>query len=87
MESINSKIDNENKKLIFDINNTNNNIEYKYCPHIKNHFLNSFINSSFEKINLSPPENTLKEKEKTQNKFLYINNLIYSIHFYAIIFL
>ena len=75
MESINSKIDNENKKLIFDINNTNNNIEYKYCPHIKNHFLNSFINSSFEKINLSPPENTLKEKEKTQNKFLYINNL------------
>ena len=67
-------------KYLFDINNTNYNIEYKYCPHILNHFLNPFINSNFEIINLSTNEQKSKakneaEKDKEKNKILYSRNL------------
>ena len=79
MESEPSDIS-KDERYLFDINNSNNNIEYKYCPHILNHFLNPFINSTFEKINLSKEEkksnikNSL-EKDKEKEKILFCNNL------------
>ena len=73
----------ENEKLLFDIKDSNNNIEYKYCSHILNHYLNPFLNSTLEKINLSIDENNFKqnksqenEKEKDKEK----NNIIYGLN-------
>ena len=77
MECESSEISTENEKLLFDVNDSNNNIEYKYCPHILNHFLNSFLNSTFEKINLSEENNTSQNKtqEKEKNNIIYGRNL------------
>ena len=79
MECECSEISIEEEKLLFDIKNSNNNIEYKYCPHILNHYLNPFVNSTLEKINLSKDEinakqNQSKENEKENDK----NNIIYA---------
>ena len=80
MESESSEISSKKEKYIFDINNSNNTIEYKYCPHILNHFLNPFINSTLEKINLSNEEkkSNIKnesQKDKEKDKILYSYNL------------
>ena len=80
MECECSEISIEEEKLLFDIKNSNNNIEYKYCPHILNHYLNPFVNSTLEKINLSKDEinakqNQSKENEKENDK----NNIIYRL--------
>ena len=73
------RISRDDEKYLFDINNSNNNIEYKYCPHILNHFLNPFLNSSFEKINLSNDEYKSEpqsnETKKENSKILYCRNL------------
>jgi len=73
------RISPKDENYLFDINNSDNNIEYKYCPHILNHFLNPFLNSTFEKINLSndeyKSEPQLNETKKDNNKILYCRNL------------
>ena len=43
----------EEEKYLYEVNKSNNNLEYKYCSIILNHFLNPFINSTFEKTNVS----------------------------------
>ena len=84
MECESAEISTEKKKFLFDIKDSNKNIEYKYCPHILNHFLNPFLNSTLEKINLSlddgkPQQNKSldkeKEKEKEKNNIIYGTNL------------
>ena len=84
MECETAEISTEKEKLLFDIKDSNKNIEYKYCPHILNHFLNPFLNSTLEKINLSlddgkPQQNKSldkeKEKEKEKNNIIYGTNL------------
>ena len=72
MESDYTEFSPEGEKILFDINNSkNDNIKYKFCPHIYNHFLNPFLNSSFEKINLWEEESKFKvsrENQKTKKK-------------------
>ena len=84
MECESAEISTEKEKLLFDIKDSNKNIEYKYCPHILNHFLNPFLNSTIEKINLSSDEEKSKqnksqdkekEKEKEKNNIIYRTNL------------
>ena len=76
MENESPEASPKNEKFLFDINNSNNNIEYKYCPHILNHFLNPFLNSTFEKINLSTEETKSNLKnEPEKDKKLYFRNL------------
>ena len=84
MECESAEISTEKEKLLFDIKDSNKNIEYKYCPHILNHFLNPFLNSTLEKINLSLDEEKSqknksqdkeKEKEKEKNNIIYGSNL------------
>ena len=41
------------KKLLFNINKQDLIIENDYCPHIYDHFLNSYMNSKLKKINIS----------------------------------
>ena len=77
MESEPSEISSKDERYLFDINNSNNNIEYKYCPHILNHFLNPFLNSTFEKINLSNEgkKSNIKnssEKDKEIEKYYFV---------------
>ena len=81
MESDYTEFSSKDKKILFDINNSkNDNIEYKFCPHIYNHFLNPFLNSTFEKINLSEEESKFKissgkSENKEKTKILYTRNL------------
>ena len=78
MEIENSEIPQKYEKYLFDINNSNQNFEYKYCPHILNHFFNPFLNSTFEKINLTTNEAKINNKnssEKEKDKTLYFRNL------------
>ena len=71
------------KKLLYDINNSDINIENIYCPHILNHFLNPFLNSKYEKINLSLLEtnsqNSSSSSEQKQpekdKKIIFSRNL------------
>ena len=77
MENYPSKDTNNNEKLLFDVNNSNVSIENEYCPHIFDHFLNTYINSKFLKLNIS----NLDSNNKTNNnptkddKIIYFKNL------------
>ena len=76
MENYPSKDTNNNKKLLFDVNNSTVSIENEYCPHIFDHFLNTYINSKFHKLNIS----NLDSKNTTNNatkddKIIYFKNL------------
>ena len=69
-------------KLLFDINKSNINLENQYCPHIFNHFLNPYLNSKYEKINLSLLESDsqlssseTKSKKEKEEKMIYTRNL------------
>ena len=81
MESDYTEFSSKDEKILFDINNSkNDNIEYKFCSHIYNHFLNPFLNSTFEKINLSEEESKFKissgkSENKEKTKILYTRNL------------
>ena len=76
MEHYPDKEKSTNKKLLFDVNKTDLIIENEYCPHIYDHFLNTYMNSKFKKINIShiesQPEPKLENKDK---KLIYIPNL------------
>lgn len=80
MESIKTKNEND-KKLIFDINKNELNIENEYCPHILNHFLNPCLNAKYKKINLSLNESTPQssssdaKNENDKEKIFYSRNL------------
>ena len=83
MENIPQKNNETQKKeLLFNINKSNIKIENQYCPHIFNFFLNPYLNSKYEKINLSPLESdsqfssseTQSKKEK-EEKIIYSRNL------------
>ena len=68
----------EEEKYLFDINNSNNINEYKYCPHILNHYLNPFLNSIFEKINITnncKKQNNENKTDADKNKIIYAYNL------------
>ena len=43
------------EKPLYDI--ANQNIKNDYCPHIFDHFLNTFLNSKCQKLNLSTEQN------------------------------
>ena len=78
MESDYTEYSQGEEKYLYDVNKSNNNLEYNYCPHILNHFLNPFINSTFEKINVSsnysnPTHENKADKDK--NKTIYTRNL------------
>ena len=68
----------EEETYLFDINNSNNINEYKYCPHILNHYLNPFLNSIFEKINITnncKKQNNENKTDADKNKIIYAYNL------------
>ena len=61
MESIPEKETPSQKKLLYDINNTDITIENEYCPHLFDHYLNTYMNSKLERINISELETNSKE--------------------------
>ena len=82
MEEFSSKNIEKQKKPLYDINASNIKIENQYCPHIFNHFLNPYLNSKYEIINLSILEpnsqQTLPEsepKKDKEEKIIYARNL------------
>ena len=65
-----------NKKLLYDVNKSDLIIENEYCPHIYDHFLNTYMNSKFKKINISHIESEPDPKIENQDKkLIYIPNL------------
>ena len=72
----------KHKKPLYDIKSLNVKIENQYCPHIFKHFLNPYLNSKFEKINLSILESNskqssqdIKAKSEKEEKLIYATNL------------
>ena len=67
------------KKLLFNINNQDLIIENDYCPHIYDHFLNSYMNSKLKKINISQKDNSNKSNNsniiKNSKNTIYLPNL------------
>ena len=79
MESIPEKETPSQKKLLYDINNTDITIENEYCPHLFDHYLNTYMNSKLERINISELEPNSKENsnKKKDKKIIYLRNLSY----------
>ena len=76
MESIPEKEKSTNQKKLFDINNEEIIIENDYCPHIFDHYLNTYLNSKFHKINLSHIDlNNQSNTNNKKDKYLYFTNL------------
>ena len=76
MESIPEKEKSTNQKKLFDINNEEIIIENDYCPHIFDHYLNTYLNSKFHKINLSHIDlNNQSNANNIKDKYLYFTNL------------
>ena len=76
MESYQEKEKLSNKKLLFDVNKSEIIIENEYCPHIYDHFLNTYMNSKFKKINISNIESVPSQKIDNKNKnLIYLPNL------------
>ena len=77
MEAYPEKEKPTNQKLLYDINNQEIIIENEYCPHIFEHFLNPYLNSKFQKINLSHIElNNQSNSNNNKDKHLiYFTNL------------
>ena len=66
-----------NQKLLFDINNQEIILENDYCPHIFEHYLNTYLNSKFQKINLSHTDlnNQSKSNNLKDKHLIYFTNL------------
>ena len=80
MESIIEKETISNKeKLLYDINNSDITIENEYCPHIFDHFLNTYMDSKLKRINISELEsyNQNNTNLKKDIKIIYFRNLSY----------
>jgi WD40 repeat protein len=76
MENYPSKDINNKEKLLFDVNNPNVTIENEYCPHIFDHFLNEYMNSKFNEINISHLDsNNQANNNKKDNRIIYFKNL------------
>ena len=72
MENLPNNENNTDSKLLYDINEQNNNEEYSLCPHILGHNLNPFLNKKFNKIDISQLESNPVKKS---NKYIYARNL------------
>ena len=82
MENILPKNEENKDNLLFDINKFQKRKKNEYCSHIFNHFLNPYLNSKNEKINisiLSPPSTSaINSESQTKNekeKIIYSRNL------------
>ena len=81
MEIINPKNTEEQKNILYDINKSILKIKNQYCPHIFNRFLNPYLNSKYEKINLSilesdsQKETDSESKKEKEEKMIYSRNL------------
>ena len=81
MENISPENKDNKNIILFDINKYYIKTENEYCSHIFNHFLNPYLNSKCEKINLSlltpkPGYRTSESKPKNEKeKFIYSRNL------------
>ena len=61
------------EKPLYDI--ANQNIKNDYCPHIFDHFLNTFLNSKCQKLNLSTEQNIEKKELYFRNLSIFQNPL------------
>ena len=76
MENYPSKDTSNKEKLLFDINDSNVEIENDYCPHIFDHSLNVYMNSKFNKINISNLDSSKKTNNNIKdNKIIFFKNL------------
>jgi WD40 repeat protein len=62
------------EKLLFDIKNSDITIENDYCPHIFDHFVNSYMNSKLKRMTTETEEASLNNKH-INNKIIYFQNL------------
>ena len=62
------------KKLLYDVNNSDITIENDYCPHIFDHFVNSYMNSKL-KIMTTENEEANTNNKHINNKTIYFQNL------------
>ena len=62
------------EKLLFDIKNSDVTIENDYCPHIFDHFVNSYMNSKLKRMTTETEEASLNNKH-INNKIIYFQNL------------
>ena len=77
-------------KLLFDINNSSNAFieDNEYCPHIFEHFLNTYTNSIFKKIAISNPAQGSDSNNKNKkydiiyshNSYLFQNQFLSHIY-------
>jgi len=62
------------KKLLYDVNNSDITIENDYCPHIFDHFVNAYMNSKL-KIMTTENEEANTNNKHINNKTIYFQNL------------
>ena len=62
------------EKLLFDIKNSDITIENDYCPHIFDHFVNSYMNSKLKRMTTETEETNINNKH-INNKIIYFQNL------------
>ena len=62
------------EKLLFDIKNSDITIENDYCPHIFDHFVNSYMNSKLKRMTTENEETNTNNKH-INNKIIYFQNL------------
>lgn len=62
------------EKLLFDINNPDITVENDYCPHIFDHFVNSYMNSKLKRMT-TENEEANKNNKQLNNKIIYFQNL------------
>ena len=62
------------EKLLFDIKNSDITIENDYCPHIFDHFVNSYMNSKLKRMTTETEEKNINKKH-INNKIIYFQNL------------
>ena len=62
------------EKLLFDIKNSDITIENDYCPHIFDHFVNSYMNSKLKRMTTETEETNINSKH-INNKIVYFQNL------------
>ena len=62
------------EKLLFDIKNSDITIENDYCPHIFDHFVNSYMNSKLKRMTTENEETNINNKH-INNKIIYFQNL------------
>ena len=62
------------EKLLFDVKNSDITIENDYCPHIFDHFINSYMNSKLKRMTTETEETNINSKH-INNKIVYFQNL------------